>query len=64
MDEGIGSNMPSNAQNAAYGLGIRRRLARMFGNERRRIEPAFSLLFSLPGTSSFTAATNWEWATI
>ncbi|MGY4622572.1 alpha-amylase family protein [Bradyrhizobium sp. USDA 4486] len=33
-----------------YGRGIRRRLACMFGNDRRRIELAFSLLFSLPGT--------------
>jgi len=33
-----------------YGRGIRRRLASMFGNDRRRIELAFSLLFSLPGT--------------
>ena len=33
-----------------YGRGIRRRLASMLGNDRRRIELAFSLLFSLPGT--------------
>jgi maltose alpha-D-glucosyltransferase/alpha-amylase len=33
-----------------YGRGIRRRLAPMFGNDRRRIELAFSLMFSLPGT--------------
>ncbi|MGY3427480.1 glycosidase [Bradyrhizobium sp. F1.13.4] len=33
-----------------YGRGIRRRLAGMLGNDRRRIELAFSLLFSLPGT--------------
>ncbi|WP_027576819.1 alpha-amylase family protein [Bradyrhizobium sp. WSM1743] len=33
-----------------YGRGIRRRLAPMLGNDRRRIELAFSLLFSLPGT--------------
>jgi maltose alpha-D-glucosyltransferase/alpha-amylase len=33
-----------------YGRGIRRRLACMLGNERRRIELSFSLLFSLPGT--------------
>jgi maltose alpha-D-glucosyltransferase / alpha-amylase len=33
-----------------YGRGIRRRLAGMLGNDRRRIEVAFSLLFSLPGT--------------
>ena len=33
-----------------YGRGIRRRLAPMLGNNRRRLELAFSLLFSLPGT--------------
>lgn len=33
-----------------YGRGIRRRLAAMLENDRRRIELAFSLLFSLPGT--------------
>jgi maltose alpha-D-glucosyltransferase / alpha-amylase len=33
-----------------YDRGIRRRLAPMLGNDRRRIELAFSLLFSLPGT--------------
>ena len=33
-----------------YGRGIRRRLAAMLGNDRRRLEFAFSLLFSLPGT--------------
>ena len=33
-----------------YGRGIRRRLAPMLGNDRRRIQLAFSLLFSLPGT--------------
>jgi maltose alpha-D-glucosyltransferase / alpha-amylase len=33
-----------------YGRGIRRRLAGMLGNDRRRLELAFSLLFSLPGT--------------
>lgn len=32
-----------------YNRGIRRRLAPMLGNERRRIEMAFSLMFSLPG---------------
>src|SRR5262249_8770703 len=34
----------------AYGRGIRRRLAPMFGGDRRRLELAYSLLFSLPGT--------------
>lgn len=33
-----------------YGRGIRRRLAPMLKNDRRRLELAFSLLFSLPGT--------------
>jgi maltose alpha-D-glucosyltransferase/alpha-amylase len=32
-----------------YDRGIRRRLAPMLGNDRRRLELAFSLLFSLPG---------------
>ena len=32
-----------------YGRGIRRRLAPMLGGDRRRIELAYSLLFSLPG---------------
>lgn len=33
-----------------YGRGIRRRLAPILGNDRRRIELANSLMFSLPGT--------------
>ncbi len=33
-----------------YDRGIRRRLAPMLGDDRRRLELAFSLLFSLPGT--------------
>ena len=33
-----------------FGRGIRRRLAPMLNNDRRRMELAFSLLFSLPGT--------------
>jgi maltose alpha-D-glucosyltransferase/alpha-amylase len=33
-----------------YDRGIRRRLTAMLGNDRRRLELAFSLLFSLPGT--------------
>ena len=33
-----------------YGRGIRRRLPPMLGNDRRRIELAYSLMFSLPGT--------------
>lgn len=33
-----------------YHRGIRRRLAPMFGGDRRRLELAYSLLFTLPGT--------------
>lgn len=33
-----------------YGRGIRRRLAPMLGGDQRRLELAYSLLFSLPGT--------------
>jgi maltose alpha-D-glucosyltransferase/alpha-amylase len=33
-----------------YDRGIRRRLTPMFGNDRKTLELAFSLLFSLPGT--------------
>ncbi|HEX2048333.1 MAG TPA: alpha-amylase family protein [Acidimicrobiales bacterium] len=33
-----------------YGRGIRRRLAPMLGNDRRRVELAYSLQFTLPGT--------------
>jgi len=33
-----------------YHRGIRRRLAPMLGNDRRRLELAFSVLFTLPGT--------------
>jgi maltose alpha-D-glucosyltransferase / alpha-amylase len=33
-----------------YDRGIRRRISSMLGNDRRRLELAFSLLFSLPGT--------------
>lgn len=33
-----------------YGRGIRRRLAPMLGNDRRRLELAYSLMFSLPGS--------------
>ena len=35
---------------ARVNLGIRRRLAPLLGNDRRRIELAYGLLFSLPGT--------------
>lgn len=33
-----------------FGRGIRRRLASMLGNDRKRMELAYSLLFTLPGT--------------
>jgi len=33
-----------------YGRGIRRRLAPMLGNDRKRLEMAYALQFSLPGT--------------
>ena len=33
-----------------YGRGIRRRLAPMLNNDRRRLELAYSLIFTLPGT--------------
>lgn len=36
--------------NAKYNIGIRRRLAPMLGNDRRKIELLYTLLFSLPGT--------------
>lgn len=36
-----------------YGRGIRRRLPPMLKNDRRRLELAYSLLFSLPGTPVF-----------
>jgi maltose alpha-D-glucosyltransferase/alpha-amylase len=39
-----------NAQDQLYGRGIRRRLAPMLGGDRRRIEMAYSLMFTLPGT--------------
>ncbi len=38
------------AQQARLNLGIRRRLAPLLGNDRRRIELLCALLFSLPGT--------------
>ncbi len=36
--------------NAKYNIGIRRRLAPMLGNDRRKIELLYTLLMSLPGT--------------
>jgi maltose alpha-D-glucosyltransferase / alpha-amylase len=42
--------MAPEKQMQLYGRGIRRRLAPMLGNDRRRLDLAFSLLFALPGT--------------
>jgi maltose alpha-D-glucosyltransferase/alpha-amylase len=39
-----------NKQDQLYERGIRRRLAPMLGGDRRRIELAYSLMFTLPGT--------------
>ena len=39
-----------NKQDQLYDRGIRRRLAPMLGGDRRRIELAYSLMFTLPGT--------------
>jgi maltose alpha-D-glucosyltransferase/alpha-amylase len=44
-------------------LGIRRRLAPLLGNDRRKIELLNALLFSLPGTPVSTTATRSAWAT-
>jgi maltose alpha-D-glucosyltransferase/alpha-amylase len=38
------------AEMRLYGRGIRRRLAPMLNNDRRRLELAYSLMFTLPGT--------------
>src|SRR5262249_59679878 len=39
-----------NKDDQLYNRGIRRRLAPMLGGDRRRIELAYSLMFTLPGT--------------
>ena len=39
-----------NKEDQLYDRGIRRRLAPMLGGDRRRIELAYSLMFTLPGT--------------
>src|SRR5262249_39696805 len=39
-----------NPEDQLYERGIRRRLAPMLGGDRRRIELAYSLMFTLPGT--------------
>jgi maltose alpha-D-glucosyltransferase / alpha-amylase len=41
---------PDEDMHQLYHRGIRRRLAPMFGNDRKRLELAFSVLFALPGT--------------
>ena len=46
-----------------YDRGIRRRLAPMLNNDRRRIELANSLMFTLPGTPVSAMATRSAWAT-
>ena len=48
---------------ARINLGIRRRLAPLLGNNRRKIELINSLLFSLPARRSFTTATKSAWGT-
>jgi len=40
----------ANDSHTKYNLGIRRRLAPMLNNDRRRIELLYTILFSLPGT--------------
>ena len=48
-----------------YDRGIRRRLAPMFDGDRRRLELAYSLLFTLPGHAGHPLRRRtWEWATI
>jgi len=42
-------------------LGIRRRLAPMMENDRRRVVVADGLLLSMPGTPSFITATRSAW---
>ncbi len=48
--ERVFASMAPDESMQLYHRGIRRRLAPMLGNDRRRLELAFSLLFSLPGT--------------
>ena len=45
-----------------YGRGIRRRLAPMLRGDRRRIELAYPLQFSLPGTRCCGTARRSGWA--
>ena len=46
-----------------YDRGIRRRLAPMLGGDRRRLELAYSLMFTLPGTPVCATAMRSAWAT-
>jgi maltose alpha-D-glucosyltransferase / alpha-amylase len=48
---------------ARINLGIRRRLAPLLDNDRRKIELMNSLLLSMPGTPVSTTATRSAWAT-
>ena len=54
--------MPRTAS-ARLNLGIRRRLAPLMENDRRRIELMSGLLMALPGTPSSTTETRLAWAT-
>ena len=47
-----------------YDRGVRRRLATMLHGDRRRMELAYSLLFTLPGTPVIRYGDELEWATI
>jgi maltose alpha-D-glucosyltransferase / alpha-amylase len=53
-----------NPQDQLYDRGIRRRLAPMLGGDRRRIELAYSLIFTLPGTPVLRYGDELGWATI
>src|SRR3954467_14938834 len=48
--EQVFENMGPDADMQLYGRGIRRRLAPMLRGDRRRLEMAYSLMFTLPGT--------------
>jgi len=47
-----------------YDRGIRRRLAPMLGGDRRRLELAYSLMCTLPGTPVIRYGDKSGWATI
>jgi maltose alpha-D-glucosyltransferase / alpha-amylase len=48
--QGVFAAFGPNPEDQLYQRGIRRRLAPMLGGDRRRIELAYSLMFTLPGT--------------